>query len=123
MDMIANPSLVMKKNLQKLDSAYRGPLRRGLVLLERGFLVLKEQVDYQSVHRVMRIVPRDLRNIVFIAFHSNPIGGHFGLHQTGVRLRLRFFWPKLHTYCKKMIASCAGCRLANAKICPSCELM
>ena len=106
MDMIANLSLVMKKNLQKLDSVYRGPLRRSLVLLERSFLVLKKKVEYQSVQRIIRIVPRDLRNIVFVAFHSNPIGGHYGLHQTVVRLQLRFFWPKLYTYCKKMISSC-----------------
>ena len=84
--------------------------------------MLKEQVGHQFVYQIMRVVPRDLRNIVFIVFHSNPIGGYYGLHQTIVSLRLCFFWPKLCTYCTKMIVSCVGCRLANAKICPSREL-
>ena len=85
--------------------------------------MLQERVESQSVQRILRVVPRDLGNIVFIAFHANPIGGHFGLHQAVVRLRLCFFWPKLYTYCKKMIDSCAGCKLANAKVSPSHELV
>ena len=63
--------------------AYRGPLRRGLIAMERGFLTLKEPVQYQSVHR----------------------------------------WPKLYMHCKRMIASCAGCQLANAKVRPSQDLV
>ena len=51
MDMIANPSLIMKKNLQKLNSAYRDPLRRGLVLLERGFLCSRSRLGTSSFIR------------------------------------------------------------------------
>ena len=123
MDMIRNPGLIVDKTLQRVDPSHRGPLRRGLIAIERGFLTLKEPVQYQSVHRVLRIVPRHLQNIVFVAFHANPVGGHFGLHQTVVRLQLWFFWPKLYTYCKRMVASCDGCQLANAKACPSQDLV
>ena len=56
-------------------------------------------------------------------FHAKPIGGHFGLHNTVVRIRLRFFWPGLYTFFKNMISRCAVCALAVAMTLPSNELI
>ena len=80
-------------------------------------------MKHKSAYRCLRIVPRDLRNIVFIAFHANPIGGHFGLNKTVICIRLYFFWPGLSLYCKKLITSYTGCRLANATRFPTNELV
>ena len=86
-------------------------------------LLLKEPIKGEQTYRHLRIVPKDLYNIIFIAFHANPIGGHFGLSQTIIRIRMRFFWPGMYKYCKDMISKCAGCKLANADIHPSRDLV
>ena len=40
-------------------------------------IILNEPIRGESTYRKLRVVPQDLRHIVFIAFHANPIGGHF----------------------------------------------
>ena len=60
-------------------------------------------------------MPKEFYNILFVAFHSNPIGGHFNAYRTLHRLRLRFYWPGMYTYIMKMCSVCPGCSLSNAK--------
>ncbi|KAL3795327.1 hypothetical protein HJC23_009500 [Cyclotella cryptica] len=57
-----------------------------------------------------------LRNIVFIAFHSNPIGGHFNAYISFSRIRLRFFWPTMYHYFTDLVHKCAVCRLSNSTL-------
>ena len=91
MDLIANPYLVMKANLSKIHSSYRDPLRRGLLVFQKGMLATKEPIKHESAYQCLWIVSRDLRNIVFDAFRANPIGGPIGLDKTIIRIRLCFF--------------------------------
>jgi hypothetical protein len=49
----------------------------------------------------------------FVAFHSNPIGGHLNVSRTLHRICLWFYWPGMFSYIKKMCTSCPGCALAN----------
>ena len=123
MELIGNPSMIKKPNAEKLYYSYRVPIRRKLIVMDEDMIILKEPIWGESNYRKLRIVPRDLRQIVFIEFHANPIGGHFGLHNTVVRIRLRFFWQGLYTYCKNMISKCAGCTLSGAMTSPSKELV
>lgn len=51
MDMVNNPSLVTKKYVQNVNYAYRGPLRRRLIVLQQGFLVIKEAGKHQAAYR------------------------------------------------------------------------
>ena len=83
-------------------------MRRGLIAMSKGILILKELIPGEATYRILRIFPRDLHNIVFIAFHATPIGGHRSIHATIVRIRMRFFWPEMYTYCRKLIDKCAG---------------
>ena len=68
LDLIANPSLMAKANLSKIHSSYRSPLRRGLIILQKNMLVIKEPIKHESVYRCLQIVPRDLQNIVLLPF-------------------------------------------------------
>jgi hypothetical protein len=61
----------------------------------------------------LRIVPESLKNIIFIVFHANPIGGHFNHVRTYRNIRLRYFWPEMYKYCKDMCSKCPACALAN----------
>ena len=58
--LIANSSLVVKAHLPKIHSSYRGPLRHGLIILQKNVLVIKEPTKHESAYRCLRIVPRDL---------------------------------------------------------------
>ena len=54
-----------------------------------------------------------MKNIVFVAFHANPIGGHLNAYRTYHRIRQRYFWPNMFQCIKKMYKACPGCNLSN----------
>eukprot|EP00956_Cyclotella_meneghiniana_P037713 scaffold143282_cov76-Cyclotella_meneghiniana.AAC.4 len=114
MDMIANPSLITKTNLAQIHSSLRMPVRQQLLVIEQGMIIYQEPLGYGSTtYCKLRLVPSSLRNIVFIAFHANPIGGHLSHVRTHLAIRMRFYWPNMFKYCKEMCAKCPACALAN----------
>mgnify|MGYP006187703309 FL=1 len=71
----------------------------------------------------LTLVPRELYNILFIAFHANPIGGHLNAYRMLHRLRLRYYWPGMYAYVKRMCHACPGCALSNPTRGKSSELV
>jgi hypothetical protein len=71
----------------------------------------------------LQLVPKKFYNILFVAFHSYPLGGHLNAYRTLHRLRLRFYWPGMYSYIKQMCQACPGCALANPTNCKSCKLV
>lgn len=122
-EMVSNPALVVKEHLALLEPTYRSALRQGRIVLEQDMLILQEQLDTGSSYIKLRLVPTGLREILFIAFHANPIGGHFNPYRTYARLRLRYYWPGMYKYCQLMCKKCPGCALANGVIRASSELI
>ena len=116
LQMIKNPSLVTQENLVKINCVYRQPMKQSMFREEQGIIFLDETIPSRNCSVTLRIVPKTLRNIIFISFHSNPMGGHFHLYQTLHRIRLRFHWPKMVQYIKYMIQRCPGCHMANATV-------
>ncbi|KAL3785603.1 hypothetical protein HJC23_004751 [Cyclotella cryptica] len=115
--MIENPHTINKASLSKLHYVYRGLIRRSqIVVTANGMLALHEPIESTDDSISLQLVPRSLRNIVFIAFHANPIGGHFNAYRTFSRIRLRFFWPKMYHYISDLVHKCAACRLSNATL-------
>ena len=86
--MLQNPSLVVNKECEKLHYVYRGPIRNGCIILEDDFLIPKEPHGRKLSHSKHRIVPRNLRNIISIAFHANPAGTHFNTSRTLAHIRI-----------------------------------
>ena len=115
MDLIDNPYLFNKKNISRLNYSLRGPMGKNLLLIanDQGMLILKEYVTNRATFRRLQMFTRNLCQIMCIDFSQNPIGGHPGLNKTIVCICLRFFWPGLYTYVKRMIGQCAGCQLAD----------
>jgi hypothetical protein len=114
LDMIALPSLAeSKEHISQLHHVFRQPARSGLFSVKDGILYMKEPFQNDTKFVSLRIVPAALRNIVFVAFHANPIGGHLDAFRTFHRIRQRYFWPGMYLYCKRMIAVCPGCSLSN----------
>ena len=51
MDLIGNPYLIKKPNVEKLHYSYRGPIRRKLIIMDEGMIILKETIRRESTYR------------------------------------------------------------------------
>ena len=86
-------------------------------------LILREPISGTSSFTRLQLVPNELVNIIFIAFHTNPIGGHLNAYRTYHRIWLRFYWPGMYAYVKRMCIACPGCALSNPTCGKSSELV
>jgi hypothetical protein len=112
-NLILNPSLIKKSTLDDVHYVYRMPLRKSQLCIEDGMLIFREPIDGSSSFTRLQLVPVELYNIIFIAFHANPIGGHLNQYRTLHRIRLRFYFPHMFTFVKRMCNACPGCALSN----------
>ena len=62
--------------MTNIHYSYRQPLRQSFIVIEDDMLIFWEPIQGSTSYTCLQIVPRGLYDIVFIAFHSNPIGGH-----------------------------------------------
>jgi len=122
-NLMLNPSKITNKSLANVNHNYRGPLRQSLIIIENDMLILHEPIIGTSSFTRLQLVPAELMNIVFTAFHTNAIGGHLNAYQMFHRLRLRFYWPGMYSYIKRMCQACPGCALANPTRGKSSELV
>jgi hypothetical protein len=121
--LVLNPLLICNKRLSEVNHNYRGPLRQSQILIEDGMLILHKPICSSTSYTRLQLVPREMYNILFIAFHTNAIGGHLNVYRTLHRLRLRFYWSAMYAYVKRMCAACPGCALLNPTCCKSSELV
>eukprot|EP00956_Cyclotella_meneghiniana_P009226 scaffold12666_cov25-Cyclotella_meneghiniana.AAC.2 len=76
LSMVKDPSLIVTNNMNKLHFVYRRYIRESrIAITPAGMLVIYESVQGSDEFAELQIVPLSLRNIVFIAFHANPLGG------------------------------------------------
>ena len=59
------------------------------------------------------VPPSLLYNALFVCFHANPIGGHLNAFCTHSRLRLRYYWSGMYSYCVHKCRQCPGYALSN----------
>jgi hypothetical protein len=72
--LVSNPGLITNESLQKVHHSLRMPLRQQLIVLENDMLIYREPLgDGSTSFCKLRLVPESLRNIIFVAFHANPI--------------------------------------------------
>ncbi len=90
-DLVHNPGKICKDTVKDVHYCYRQPLQQSHIAIEDNMLVYREPIRGSTSYTRLQIVPKTLFNIVFIAFHSNPIGGHFNAYRTLHRLRLQYF--------------------------------
>ena len=95
----------------------------GKIKFENSKLHLIEGIANSTKQLRLIVVPKDLQHRIFIIFHVNPLGGHFALHGTLHRIRLRFIWPNMYKYIAKKISFCAACTLKKNNISPKSELL
>ncbi len=112
-DLALNPSKITNKSLANVNHNYRGPLRQSLIIAKNDMLFLHEPIIVTSLFTRLQLVPSELKNIIFIAFHTNPIGGHLNAYRMFHHLCLHFYWPGMYSYVKQICQACPGCPLAN----------
>ncbi len=108
-----DPSQINTASLNTVNYNFRAPPCQSLIFMENGFLFYKEPICGGSSYTRLQLVHRKFYNILFIAFHSNPIGGHMNAYHTLHCLRLWYYWPGMYSYIKRMCTACPGCALSN----------
>ena len=122
-DLIVNPSKINNTTLNTVNHNYRAALRQSQIVIEDDMLIFREPVRGGSSYTRLQLVPAEFYNIIFVAFHSNAIGGHLNAYRTLHRIRLRYYWPGMYSYIKRMCNACPGCALANPTKSKSSELV
>jgi hypothetical protein len=112
-ELVLNPSLICNKCLSNVNHNYLGHLHQSQILIKDGMLILYELICGSTLYTRLQLVPQEMYNILFIAFHTNAIGEHLNVYHTLHCLRLRFYWPGMYTYVKRMCLACPGCALSN----------
>ena len=100
MAFLDDPSTITNKNLQTVHHRLRQPLRQSTLIKDDPYIFLREHIN-SDTYVNLRLVPFDLRKTLFLAFHSNPLGGHYSVYYTFHRLRLRYFWPGMYSFIKR----------------------
>ena len=105
-DLVINPGKICKETLKTVHYSYRQPLRQSLIVMEDDMLMFREPIRGSTSYTCLQIVQRGLYDIIFIAFHSNPIGRHLNAYHTLHQLSLRYHWPKMYSFIKQMCNAC-----------------
>ena len=112
-EMTRNPAKINTTRVSQLASIYRAPMRDSRIKWEDDRLCYLEHISHSDKFLKLIIVPVVLQKMICVAFHVNPIGGHFSLYYTHHRIRLRYIWPGMWQYIKAYIIACAAWILAT----------
>ena len=66
------------KELSKINSAYRVPLKDNIIRIVNKELVLFKPILANHWHVILIIVPISLRRKLFSHYHAGPSSGHMG---------------------------------------------
>jgi hypothetical protein len=115
MKFVQNPGTISNKGLEdaKLNTNFCTALHQSLLMMEDGFLIYCKPIAGSDSYACLVVVHTQLQNIVFIPFHSNPVGGHLNATRTFHCICLCFYWSNMYTYITKMCHSCLGWALST----------
>ena len=102
---------------------FRYALRQSHIVLENDILIYHKLIVGSESYARLQLVPFEFYNILFVAFHSKPMGGHFNVYHTLHRLRLHFYWPGIYKFISRMCKACPGCTLSNPTWSESSKLL
>ncbi len=90
-DLVLNPSKINLSTLNAVNFNYCAPLQQSQIVIEDGLLIYHEPMREGSSYTCLQLVPLEFYNIIFIAFHSNAIGGHLNADCTLHHMCLRYY--------------------------------
>ena len=77
------------------------------LIVVNGLLCLTEKSGMASISKI--ILPRHLRQELLIKYHEGIGGGHLGFEKIFVKLKERFYWPRMKEEAKLACANCVRC--------------
>ena len=77
------------------------------LIIFNELLCLAEKSDAEPISKI--IVPRHLRQDLLIKYHEGIGGGHLGFEKTYIKLKERFYWPRMKIEAKLTCANCIRC--------------
>jgi hypothetical protein len=111
--LVNNPLLINNESLCAINHNFHLALRYSLIVVENNLLIYPEPISHTGLYARLTIVPKEFYNVLFVAFHTNPPGGHLNSYRTLHCLRLCYYWPGMFSYIKRVCSACPGCALAN----------
>ena len=75
------------KGLRNLSAAYRHPLREKRVKLLNSRIVIMNPIGSANRFLTLIVVPKDIRRIIFHAYHTTFMGAHMGRYKTLLLIR------------------------------------
>ncbi len=75
-NLVCNPSKINSTTLNMVNYNYWAALRQSQIVIEDGMLIFNERIQGGSSYTHLQLVPEEFYNIIFVACHSNAIGGH-----------------------------------------------
>jgi hypothetical protein len=102
---------------------YRAALWHLRIVVEDKILIYCKPIVGSLPYARLQLVRADFFNILFVPFHTNPIGRHFNTYHTFHFMHIQFYWPGMFKYIKRMCRACPGCALANPSHSKSAELV
>ncbi len=94
---------------------YQAALCQSQIVIKDEMLIFNEPIQGGSSSTCLQLVLVEFYNIIFVAFHSNAIGGHLNAYRTLCRICLHYHWPGMYSYIKQMCAACSGCIATTTK--------
>jgi hypothetical protein len=81
-DIIVNLSTLSSNSLRDINYNYHSALRKSLIVMEDSIFIYHEPIAGKGSYTWLQLVPKEFYNILFVAFHSNPVGGHLNAYRT-----------------------------------------
>ncbi len=75
-EIVSDPSKLTNKALTDINYNYHAALQKSLIVLEDNVLINCKPLAGNGSYMRLQLVPQEFCNILFIAFHTNPVGGH-----------------------------------------------
>jgi len=79
-ELVLNLLMINNKALAEVNHNYHGPLRQSLISVDNDMLILKDAIAGTLFYTRLQLVPCEMTNILFVAFHTNAMGGHLNTY-------------------------------------------
>ncbi|CAF4321777.1 unnamed protein product, partial [Rotaria sordida] len=87
---------------------------RGSFVLHEGLLYKLMPMNLSNITKIKLIyIPSSMINSLLKAYHSDSLGGHFGIRDTYYKLKNKYWWPDMKQSIAQFIKSCLPCQQYN----------
>lgn len=76
-------------------------------------LIQQEYIPGYEEHVPRLVIPKSLRKITMFSLHDYLLSGHLGYRRTLLRIKDRFWWPKMNKFIRFYVQSCKQCQMTK----------